>query len=95
MSSHADTTFMRNNELQTDAADGGVVIQTAGGKYLVLMGSACSVWQCLDRWRSLDELVNELSGTYAGTEAIRVDISDVLAEWCRRGLVVRRGEGGR
>ncbi|MBF6328296.1 PqqD family protein [Nocardia transvalensis] len=69
-----------------------ILLTPLGGAYLVLEGTAATLWRLLDQPRSVDELADECARRYDGVpEQIRIDIADTMNEWSERGLVRTAG----
>ncbi|MFI9402077.1 PqqD family protein [Nocardia sp. NPDC052316] len=65
-----------------------ILLAPLNGAYLVLEGSAATLWRLLDQPRSATELADECARRYAGVaDRIHSDIADTLQDWTERGLL--------
>ena len=81
--------YRRRSDLLSRVAPGLVVLAKVDGASVSLTGSGESVWQLLDRGRTLSELADDLASIYAAEPSrIAADIEPVLTELVASGFVV-------
>jgi len=86
------TTFLRRPELHAVEMDGELVMMgLQQGEYYSLRDVAASLWQFLDRPRTLDELCDLVAGEYdVSAQDCRSDVAAFLDELTAKSMVDAR-----